>query len=846
MAPLPMTYSRFTLAPPLAAALIVRLLASLLASLLVGPPAAHAETAADKLPAATADSQAAAATRFFEQHCLRCHDGQTQEGQFRIDDLSRDFTSLVAAEKWAEVMTRINAGEMPPEEEPRPTADEIAGVIGWIDDQIRSGEAARMAARGPIAHYRLSREEYAHTIYDLLGVHYDVAQPGALLEDPRWHGFERIGALLSLAPSHVERYLKAAETVIARAFPEHDIPPATFRADALTLLGSHHGHEARAEMQKRIEAAGLTDKVRMHAWPGHEIPAWKTWWRAQDFKTPGVYRMRITASGMRPPGGRVPHLSVWDPRQRESIFDADVLTGEDATTVLEFERFLEMPLELMIRNEVPGRLPEGHQANTTKPYTGNVFTGSRDRRLLHPTGHKLVDDDGNAIHPLLLVDSVELEGPIVTADDRRKREGFWPADLEAEAEIRECLGRFAERAWRRPVEPEEIDRYLAVVRGVRGAGESPRSAYQAALVGVLASKNFFYLEQGSAAEPRVELTDWELASRLSYFLWGSLPDEPLLAAARSGTLRQPEVLRSQVARMIADPKIARFTDAFPRQWLQLYRVGMFPPDRKLYPDYDLWLEASMIEEPLRTFATAFHDNLPIRDLVAGDWSIVNARLAEHYQLPPLPQADFTRVAFAPEHHRGGLLTQAAVLSLSSDGTRHRPVHRGVWVSEAIFGVTPPPPPPNVDALEPQPADVEKLTVRMQLAAHSTTAACAACHRKIDPLGFAFDNYDAIGRWRTHERLPTGKGEDPPVDASGTLADGRAFAGPDEFKQLLAADSDRFAEAVATALATFGLRRAPTIDDTAAIRGVVAAARADGYRLRSLVEALATSDLFQKR
>ena len=363
---------------------------------------------------------------------------------------------------------------------------------------------------------------------------------------------------------------------------------------------------------------------------------------------------------------------------------------------------------------------------------------------------------------------------------------------------------------------------------------------------MLASKNFFYLEQGSASEPRAELADWELASRLSYFFWGSLPDEPLVAAARAGTLRQPEVLRSQVTRMIADPKIVRFTDAFPRQWLQLYRVGMFPPDRKLYPDYDLWLEASMVEEPLQTFATAFHDNLPIRDLVAGDWSVVNARLAEHYELQPPVEADFARVTFTPDQHRGGLLTQAAILSLTSDGTRHRPVHRGVWVSEAIFGTTPPPPPPNVDALEPQPADVEKATVRMQLAAHSTTAACGACHRKIDPLGFAFYNYDAVGRWLTHERLPSGKGEDPPVDASGTLPDGRAFTGPEEFKQLLAADPDRIAEALATAIFTFGLRRAVTIDDAAAIREVVAAARADDYRLRTLVEALATSRLFLKR
>jgi len=832
MPPLPMQSSR-----RLASERLARLLATLCGS-------SVALGLSFSLPAAAA-APPAAADRFFAQHCLRCHDGKTQEGQFRIDDLSRDFTSLSAAEKWAEVMTRINAGEMPPEEEPRPTVDEIAGVVGWIDEQIRAGEAARMAARGPVAHYRLSREEYANTVYDLLGVHYDVEQPGALMEDPRWHGFERIGALLSLAPAHVDRYLKAAETVIARAFPEQDVPTATFRADALTLLGSHFGGDQRELMQKRIAAAGLTDKVRMHAWPGHEIPAWKVWWRS-DFKSPGVYQMRITVSGMRPPGGRVPHLSVWDPRQRKSIFDADVLTGEDATTVLEFERYLEMPLELVIRNEVPGRFGEGHQSNTTMPYAGNVFTGSRDRRLLHPTGHKLLDDEGHAIHPLLLVDSVELEGPIVTAEDRRKREGLWPVDLESEPEIRDCLGRFAERAWRRPVEPEEIDRYLALVRGLRAAGETPRAAYQGALVAALASKNFFYLEQGSADDPRAELTDWELASRLSYFFWGSLPDEPLVAAARAGTLRQPEVLRSQVTRMIADPKIARFTDGFPRQWLQLYRVGMFPPDRKLYPNYDLWLEASMIEEPLQTFAAAFHDNLPIRDLVAGDWSVVNARLAEHYRLPPPAQADFARVTFTPDQHRGGLLTQAAILSLTSDGTRHRPVHRGVWVSEAIFGTTPPPPPPNVDALEPQPADVEKATVRMQLAAHSTTAACAACHRKIDPLGFAFDNFDAIGRWRTHERLPSGKGEDPPVDASGTLPDGRSFTGPAEFKQLLAADGDRLAEALAKSLATFGLRRSLTIDDAAAIREVVTVAKADDYRLRTLVEALATSSLFLKR
>jgi hypothetical protein len=474
---------------------------------------------------------------------------------------------------------------------------------------------------------------------------------------------------------------------------------------------------------------------------------------------------------------------------------------------------------------------------------GGVFIGSRDHRLANPSGHKLFDDDGNPLHPLLIVDAIEVEGPIVSDEDRRKRKLFWP---ENGAQVRDRLKLFAERAWRRPVAANEIDRYTAIYAQERAAGEKPRAAYLAAMAGVLASKSFCYLESGDPDEQRLTLDDYELASRLSYFLWGSLPDEPLLEDARTGRLTRPEVLQSQVARMIADPKIDRFLEAFPYQWLELDRVGMFPPDRKLYRDYDLWLEYSMKREPVETFAKAFRENLPVGDLLAGDWSMVNARLAEHYQLPRPSDAGFTKTRFTADQGRGGLLTQAAVLSLTSDGTRHRPVHRGVWVSEALFGVTPPPPPPNVQPLEPTPVDVEKMTIRAQLAAHSTSAACAACHRKIDPLGFAFENYDAIGRWRTHEETAAGKGASPPVDASGVLPDGRAFSGPTEFKQLLASDAATFAEAVESKLATFALRRAMTVDDRAAIRQIAASVKESGYPLRSLVEALATSDLIQSR
>jgi hypothetical protein len=778
----------------------------------------------------------AAADAFLQQHCLRCHDGETQEGQFRLDTLSRDFASVSAAQKWAEVMTRINAGEMPPEEEPRPSADEIAAAVGWIAAGIEAGEAARMAARGPVAFYRLSREEWGHTIRDLLGVQLDIHEPGLFNDDPRWHGFDRIGSLLALSPSHIDKYLRAAEIALARAFPETEVPPAKMRFDAVHLATSNLGHEPRQQARAKLEQAGVADKVRVAVWPGGSKPARRGWWDSR-LNRPGVYRCRIQLSGLQPPGGRAPHLSI-------AGFDADVVAAEDEPVVVEFERFLS-PGDVDFKNAVAGRFPEGH-TNNVLDAPDNFFISSRDRRFLNPSGYKLTDDEGRAIRPLLLVDWIEWEGPLTTDEDRRRRAGLWPADPENPDDVQACLVRFAERAWRRPVAVDELAAFAAIVADERAAGEPFRAAYLSALAAILVSNEFLYLQQGSPTEQRSRLDDIELASRLSYFLWSSLPDEPLLAAARGGVLHKPDVLRSQATRMMADPRIARFTSAFPRQWLQLHRVGMFQPDRTLYPDYEQWLEKSFKEETVRYFAEMFRENLPIREFLDSDWTILNPRLAEHYGLPSPPTGEFARVSLPPESHRGGILTHGSLLSLTSDGTRHRPVHRGVLVSEAIFGVTPPPPPPNVEPLPPTPADVAKATVRMQLAAHSTHAACAACHRKIDPLGLAFDNFDAIGRWRSVERVTAGQGDDPPVDASGTLADGRSFDGPDAFKKLLAADEDRFAEAFVGTLATFALRRAMTIDDADELRWIVAASRPAGYRLQTLVENLILSDLFQAR
>jgi hypothetical protein len=298
--------------------------------------------------------------------------------------------------------------------------------------------------------------------------------------------------------------------------------------------------------------------------------------------------------------------------------------------------------------------------------------------------------------------------------------------------------------------------------------------------------------------------------------------------------------------MIADPRISRFTDSFPRQWLQLDKVGMFPPDEKLYPDYDKWLEKSMILETAGYFREVFEKNLPIREFLDSDWTLLNPRLADHYGLPRPPGSELQRVSLGPDRNRGGILTHGSILSLTSDGTRHRPVHRGIWISEVVLGKTPPPPPPNVDAIEPNPIEEPKATIRMKLAAHIENPNCASCHAKIDPLGLAFDNYDAIGRWRTEEVVPKGTGANPKTDASGRLPDGSEFAGPEEFKKLLASREDRFSAALTEKLATYALRRAMTLDDRDQLAAIVEETAAGGYRLRDLVELLVLSDLFQER
>ena len=797
------------------------------------------------LAAGTALSAAEPFEAFLTKHCISCHGPKKEKGDLRIDKLSRDFKAGIDGHLWAEVVEQINAGEMPPKKEPQPTENEIAFVIAQLDTKIGEGRAARMAKRPPVAHYRLSRKEYQNTVYDLLGVRYDPTKPGELNEDTLWHGYERIGSQLTLSPSHVDRYYRAAEIVLDRAFPAKAVEARKVRQTAAELR--YGGGEKQKEALARI---GIKRPLRYLLFPGRVQPALSpNWFGKTGPEHSGLYKLRLQASGIRPPGGQPAHLSIGKKTSEETVdglIELDITAPEDKPQVYEFEIFLEMPVGLhfaVVATDGVDRRGGAafRNAIASRAY---IFTHSSETLLLNPNAPQMFDDKGNGIFSTVILDWLEWEGPLVTDAEKAHRKDVMPPENASPEVVAEHLHRFAQRAWRRPVKLEELNNYLKSYHGDRNAGEKAVSAYRNALLRVLTSRNFIYLVEGDP-KPRERLTGQELASRLSYFLWSSMPDGDLFTEAKAGTLKG-EGLKKQVDRMLTDDRINRFIDDFSRQWLQLHRVGMFPPDKKLYPTYDDWLEASMRNEPVEYFRELLTNNLPIETLLDSDWTMANARLCDFYGLPEPEKGGFRRVALRPEDNRGGLLTMGGILGLTSDGTRHKPVNRGVWVIEAILGKTPPTPPVNVDPIEPVPPKGTKITIRQRIEAHAKDPNCAACHRKIDPLGLAFDQYDAIGQWRIREQVPTGVGENPLVDASGVMPDGREFADSVQFKQLLLADRDKIARAFIEHLCTYALRRVLTIDDREDVQSIVEQAKKGQYRLKDIIRAVASSELLHKR
>jgi hypothetical protein len=407
------------------------------------------------------------------------------------------------------------------------------------------------------------------------------------------------------------------------------------------------------------------------------------------------------------------------------------------------------------------------------------------------------------------------------------------------------------RAYRRPVTDEDVKPVLARVKAKLDAKFSFEQAMRVGLKSVLVSSQFLFLREKPG-----KLDDFALASRLSYFLWSSMPDEELLTLAEQGKLNQPETLRGQVERMLREPKAAAFTENFVGQWLNLRAIDATAPDPTLYPEYDDILKTAMVKETLLFFDEVLKNDLSLTNFVASDFSMLNGRLAKHYGIPDVTGMAFRKVPLPEGSHRGGVLTMASVLKVTANGTTTSPVLRGAWVLDRILGTPPPKPTVDVEAVEP---DIRgATTIREQLAKHRQRAECASCHTKIDPPGFALESYDVIGGWRDYYRS-VGKGEPavvkgrtmryrkgPTVDAADVLPDGQRFRDIDEFKQLLLTDKDQLARALAEKLLSYGTGGTPSKSDQPEIEAIVTRVRPKGYGFRTLVHEIVQSKVFQQK
>lgn len=763
------------------------------------------------------------AREFFLDQCLRCHGPDQAQGDLRLDRLDDDLSQATTFQRWREIVARVRSDEMPPPGEPRPRPEQKSAWLGSLS--ARLDEAANKArAEGRVVLRRLNRVEYENTVRDLFDVNVSVKE--MLPEDATAQGFDNVGAALHVSPVLIERYLEAADAVLnAAVAPVHSLESKKERFDLYDSLPQWF----LAGAWKRDEGVIL---FRNSGDSASDLRQFKA-------PAPGRYRFRIAASAHNsdvplPMAALLGNFVVsGNPTRHLGYFDAP--PGKSA--VIEFEE------RLLAKNDTIKVTPVALPFVYLRPETMAEYPG-----------------------PGLHIHWMEVEGPFPESWPKTSyRRLFGDVDPktgrleDAEKLLRELLP----RAFRRPLREGEERPFVALVAASLAAGNSFEVSLRAGVKGVLASPKFLYLRE-SADRVSGPLDDYALASRLSYFLWSTMPDETLLELARGGKLHESETLRAQVERMLRHPKARAFTENFTGQWLSLRDIQATTPDKMLYPEFEELLSWSSVRETHLFFEELLRDNLSVRNFVDSEFAMLNGRLARHYGIPDVEGVAFRKVALKPEHHRGGVLTHASVLKVTANGTTTSPVLRGVWVLDRLLGRPASPPPPGVPAVEPDIRGAK--TIREQLAKHRATENCAGCHRKIDPPGFALENYDVIGGWRERYRVvadrkdwvnnrvgPLAKylaayqyGLGREVEAGDELPDGREFADLAEFKRLLLANPEQIARCVTEKLVTYATGQPVGYGDHLTVDRIVAEAKTSDYGLRSLVHAVVASELFRSK
>jgi len=824
---------------------------------------------------------------FLETYCIKCHGPDKQKGDRRYDTLANDFQDRESLGLWQDIADLMNLGDMPPEDEDQPSSEERQAVIDWITEKLTRAYAQHKSTDRKTVLRRLNRTEYNRTVRDLLKLEQVLIDPTeSFPPDETEDNFNNIGSALITSDFLLQGYLDAAEAYVELATlsgPKPDVESYRFDAPFYTAGNRWDGKDVAGQFQHIRK--NTTDKGGF------------LWLERLEKGVPesGYYRLKFKAQAI----NRVYPYSenVVGTRKSEPL-RVDVIAGSREYGELEFRTSSDRKVAgFVIADEQPEWyearvwLDEGYQPRLTFPNGPNRVKPIRktlvhsypdhfqdfihnwtipgdglypypieeaEERRLEAEANKIATEVGRILNtdgtsnkfnrrdgwaafyrgyegPRIRVFEIELEGPFYESwptPSYRALFGGYEPNME---NARPILERFASAAFRRPVSDEKLDILYQLVRSKLEADTNAFEAIKIGFRAILCSPDFLYLQEADG-----RLDDYALASRLSYFLWSTQPDEELMALAAKGVLSEPDVLNAQTLRLLEDEKSNAFAEQFTARWLELYKIGTMPPSYKDFNSYYVdGLERSMKQETQLFFRHILQNDLPINTFLDSDFTFVDGGLAKLYGIKGIHGPEFRKVSLKSDPRRGGLLGQASVLTASANGIDTSPVIRGIWVLENILGSPPSPPPPDVEPLEP---DIRgATTIRDQLDKHRNVETCYECHRKIDPLGFALENYDPIGGWRDY--YPRGRAKGPRIDASGQLPNGDGFAGVEELKQALSNREEQFARCLTEKLLAYSMGRTLEYTDRPEIDQIVEDLEQAGSGLRELVLLVTQSEAF---
>jgi len=809
----------------------------LLASVTAGAPARTAP------PSPEAAAFETVVKPFLARNCYLCHGARLKNADVDLQAFETAASVVRDPPTWEKAVMKMRTGQMPPPPLGRPDEAEIAAITGWIENELERADRLAGPDPGRVTVRRLNRTEYNNTVRDLLGVTLRPADD--FPQDDAGYGFDNIADVLSLSPVLMEKYMSAAERVARAALGG----PGDLKPTLVRLQPPSAKIEPSVTPLFDYDVTGLSLPNALHAM--HRFPV------------DGEYLFRVVLGGVRPAGSEPLPVGLWidgrplqvlelDPEGGASFFvdkqdfsgktrefRAKLSAGEHWIAASIVRLYEGLPVGYGGPNPSKRPVPRPPEFKPREGLAPEKVAEAR-KRFAAALAEKTSVNEVRVRHLEIVGPFDPVKGPSRASLEKvyvcgHLQGGHGPACL------RRIVTSLARRAYRRPVSAADVAPLLRLASRARQQGDSFEEAIVLAAQAILVSPDFlFRIERDPQRAPAAGhfIGPHELASRLSYFLWASMPDEQLMRRADQGVLGRPQVLAAQVRRMLKDEKANALVEAFGGQWLQFRALESVTRDRDRFPDFDNDLRLSMRRETELFLQTIVREDRSILDLVDGRYTFLNERLARHYGIAGVAGPEFRRVDLPTAGRRSGVLTQASVLTVSSYTTRTSPVLRGRWILENFLAAPPPEPPAGTPRL-----DEAKISssgsLRQQMEAHRTGPTCVACHSKMDPLGFGLENYDAIGGWRSED----GK---YPIDASGKLPDGRSFRGPEEMKVILKGDREAFARCVTEKMLTYALGRGLERYDKRTVKAIADRLAARRYRFSALVEEIVKSPPFRMR